>query len=321
MTRKLFIPLVLVLSCLFSACSSPTSTQVHPSPSHAKRILILGDSITYGGDYVVDLQMAFLAQGYTPELLNLGLSSETLCDLTTEENADHLRRHGFGRPALSERLSRVLLKTKPDMVLACYGMNDGGSLPRDKAGLDRFKAAAETFRNACLSAGAKRVVLCTPPVQDAKGKSDLAHHDEALTRFSTWLVGQRQRGWEIVDIHGPMRVELDLTRAKDPRFEFAKDGVHPGRPGHWIMAREILLQAFSTPIDGKTSSEEFFPGDSGKPIRELLKQGMGLLRDAWLSHTGHTRPKVAPGLPLPEAETKALALTKKLHSLLPTNLK
>ncbi|MEI2725571.1 MAG: hypothetical protein V9H26_19255 [Verrucomicrobiota bacterium] len=35
----------------------------------------------------------------------------------------------FPRPDLHERLGRVLEKTKPDQVVACYGMNDGIYLP------------------------------------------------------------------------------------------------------------------------------------------------------------------------------------------------
>ena len=39
----------------------------------------------------------------------------------------------FPRPDLHERLDRALPKTKPDLVFACYGMNDGIYLPLDEA--------------------------------------------------------------------------------------------------------------------------------------------------------------------------------------------
>ena len=52
-----------------------------------------------------------LAHGFEVEILDLGLASETVTDLTQEENAAHLRSFGFGRPFLSERLDRVLAAT------------------------------------------------------------------------------------------------------------------------------------------------------------------------------------------------------------------
>ena len=39
-----------------------------------------------------------------------------------------------------------------------------------------------------------------------------------------------------------MRTALDEGRAKDPAFVLARDGVHPGREGHWLMAKAILQQ-------------------------------------------------------------------------------
>jgi lysophospholipase L1-like esterase len=41
-----------------------------------------------------------------------------------------------------------------------------------------------------------------------------------------------------------------------------------------------------------------------------------LLRDAWVNHVGHKRPGDRPGLPLPEAQTQAAALQKKIDEVL-----
>jgi hypothetical protein len=51
-------------------------------------------------------------------------------------------------------------------------------------------------------------------------------------------------------------------------------------------------------------------------LRKLVEKRMVLLRNAWLTATGHKRPGVAAGLPLPEAEKQAAELTKQINTLL-----
>ena len=49
----------------------------------------------------------------------------------------------FSRPDLHERIERVLTRTKPDLIIACYGMNDGIYYP---FGADRFEKYREGMR-------------------------------------------------------------------------------------------------------------------------------------------------------------------------------
>src|SRR3982751_2575490 len=83
-----------------------------------QRILFLGDSITNAGMYVEYLD-AYLATRFPDqrfELINLGLPSETVSGLSEPD-------HPYPRPDVHERLDRALAKTRPDVVVACYGMN------------------------------------------------------------------------------------------------------------------------------------------------------------------------------------------------------
>jgi lysophospholipase L1-like esterase len=307
---------------LFVVIAALTASAAEPPAvlKDVSRIVVLGDSITQAGDYVTDLECWFAAQDIPVEIISLGLGSETVSNLTPEENQDHLKRHGFGRPFISERLGRILETTKPDLVIACYGMNDGSSLPPDEGGTKRFGDACTALRDAVLKAGAKRVVFGSPPVQDTRNPGVIGTHDENLGRYTQWLLGKRAEGWDVVDIHTPMRVDLEAGRAKDPAFLLARDGVHPGREGHWIMAREILAQCFGAKLDGIDKSEDFF-AKNGDEIRKLVDARRTIRFAAYMTKIGHQRPGVPghpnakPGPSIEEAGAKAADLTRQIEAL------
>lgn len=286
----------------------------------AGRIVFLGDSITECGDYVADVECWLIAQGRQIEILNVGLSSETATELSSEENAGHLKQFGFDRPFVGERLARVLAETRPDWLFACYGMNDAGALPRNEQGMKRFTDAMTGLREAVFNSGATRVVICTPPVHDAKGDITKQFYDETLGRFADWLISRRRDGWEVVDIHTPMRTALHEHRSRDPAFSFAPDGVHPDRAGHWLMAREILTQYFGANLTAITCAEDLLPAH-GHEIRSLVRARMEVRFDAWMSLICHQRPGVAggPGLKkgpsLSAANVIATDYTRKIASL------
>lgn len=287
-----------------------------------RRVVFLGDSITQNGNYVADIECWLLAQGLSMPVLSVGLGSEAATTLTGEENADHVEAHGFPRPPVEERLDRVLAMTRPDLLFVCYGMNDSSGLPAGEAGVQRYAAAMTRLRERALADGVKRVVCCTAPIHDAgPGKEGRDPRDEKLAGYRDWLLSRRRDGWDVVDIHGPMRSELEERRITDPSFRFAEDGVHPGREGHWVMAREILQQFFAVDLDGITGAEDFFPRE-GESVRALVHEKVCLLWAAYMTEIGHTRPGIpghpdaVSGLPIEQAEAKASAMEKSIRDLL-----
>lgn len=311
MTFRLLIPLVLVGLC----------PALSADPPEARRIVFLGDSITYNGAYVALIEAAWIAQRPAPavEMLNLGLASETVSGLSEEGHAGGR----FPRPDLHERLDRVLEQSRPDLVITCYGMNDGIYHPLDEARFATFRRGMERLREKVLAAGADLIHL-TPPVFDPLPIRErvlpagldaypqpFSGYDQVLAAYSDWLLAQaKTSGWRVLDIHGPMSAALAAARATNPAFSFAKDGVHPGEEGHLLMARP-LLKAWNLAV-----RENGVPDHPhGDEILALVRKKQALLRDAWLSATGHQRPGVKPGLPLPEAQKQAAALDTEARRL------
>ena len=134
--------LVAAAICLLPAqgvCAEP-ATPARALLEQSKRVVVLGDSITYGGRWVAILNAWMESQGMTAEVIDVGLSSETVSGLSEEGHAEGK----FPRPDLAERLDRVLRITRPDLVIACYGMNCGIYQPLDEGRFAKFRDGMET---------------------------------------------------------------------------------------------------------------------------------------------------------------------------------
>ncbi len=238
---------------LFSICLSVSFLGAAEKPflPQVNRVLVLGDSITYGGLYV-DYLEAYLLTRYPErhvEFINVGLPSETVSGLSEAGHAGGK----FPRPDLHERLERILPKAKPDLVVACYGMNDGIYFPFSEERLHAYQEGVKWLRKEVAGAHASMIHL-TPPVfdpvpvkantlpagLDAYPKPYVGYND-VLDRYSEWLLSERKHGWNVVDLHSVMNKHLAGRRKESPDFIFARDGVHDNATGHWLFAQQLLL--------------------------------------------------------------------------------
>jgi lysophospholipase L1-like esterase len=291
-----------------------------------KRIVFLGDSITYSGQYV-DRFEAFLFTQFPQrefEVIDCGLPSETVSGLSEEGHAGGK----FPRPDLHERLDRVLAKTKPDVIFACYGMNDGIYLPFAEDRFQKFKDGILKLRAKAAAAGAQ-VIHLTPPVFDpvpikdrvaSAERADASHplkdYDDVLARYSAWLIEQRAQGWQVIDIHEPMSAALAARRALAPQFTFAKDGVHADAGGHAVIAQALLdgLAPVQAEVFEETVANNWLQQSAGMEFLQSIAKRRKLLSDSWLNEIGHQRPGMAKGLPLAEAEQQAAALERAIRA-------
>ena len=298
-------PLPHLAALFLVALCSTTSAADKPLLDGVKRVVFLGDSITYAGQYVEFVEAWFRTRqpGQSIEFLDIGLPSETVSGLSEDGHAGGK----FPRPDLHERLERVLAKSKPDLVVACYGMNCGIYLPFAEERLAKYRDGLERLRKACAAHGAK-VLHVTPPTFD-EVKGGKPGYGNTLDRYSEWLLDQRKAGWDVVDLHAPMNRYLAEQRAKDPKFFLAGDGVHCNETGHWLIAKQVLLHLgakdVATAADAKVMLAAHPNGDA---VLKLVQQRQRMLKDAWLTDTKHIRPGMKAGLPLAEAQAKAAEL-------------
>jgi len=265
------------------------------------RILFLGDSITASRSYLVDLQAALHLEGFAPEIIACGLSSEGVTGLSEP-------KHPFPRPNVHERLTRALAKAKPDLVIACYGMNDGIYHPFS---MDRFHAYQQGIQKLIdeVTASGAKLILVTPPPFDPKATKKIApinakefhwnqvyeHYDrDVIAPYARWVLAQKNQVAAVVDAHSPINAIVNERRQKDPAFALSKDGVHINREGHRLLASVIYKSLMGKPIP-ELSDE----------LVSYYNQRQNILAPAWLSHIGHQRPGAKDGLPLPEAQARA----------------
>lgn len=260
-----------------------------------KRVVFLGDSITYAGQYVEDI--AAYEHARFPErkmeFINVGLPSETVSGLSEPGHAGGK----FPRPDLHERLARVLDNTKPDLVFACYGMNDGIFHPFDAGRYQLFQDGIKWLHSQVTSTGAK-IIHVTPPIFD-EAKGGHAGYAEVLDKYSEWLLAQRTNGWDVVDLHFPMKQYLAAVRATNSAFLLSRDGVHPDAFGHWLMAQPILLYLGASDAATATNIDQLMTRyPNGEDILHRNQNEQAVWKDAWLTAIGHKRPGMKHGAPI-----------------------
>jgi lysophospholipase L1-like esterase len=304
-----------LIACLVFITSLQLSVQGQDSytiPDSVHRIVFLGNSITYAGQYVSYIE-ACLTVTYPSrkfEVINVGLPSETVSGLSEPNHADGK----FPRPDLRERLGRVLAQTQPDLVFASYGMNDGIYLPFDDARFQAYKEGINWLHEEVEKAGAT-IIHLTPPVFDERKGAAYAN---VLNIYSNWLISNRYtKDWYVADLHGPMKKYLEDRRRIDPDFKYATDGVHPDKAGHWIMAKAVLAYlGLNELVKADSAWEAVSTTNNGEKILQLIEERQAIMKDAWLTATGHTRPGMNEGMKLDEAKSKYVSIGIEIDKLL-----
>ena len=203
------------------------------------RWCVLGDSITHGGSYHQQVELFHLTRHPKQplEVFNCGIG-------------------GDSAPGATKRLSWDCLNFKPTVVSVMLGMNDvSGEYPPqppknpelDPKRIQRAAGCERAMRiltQSLLKSGA-RVVLIRPSIYDDTALLPQANN----CGRGAGLAGFGQRVQSIadelklptVDFNGPMTVINAEQQKRNPSFTIVgPDRVHPGGPGHFVMAYEFL---------------------------------------------------------------------------------
>ena len=286
---------------LSSALAAPLVAQDADSLA-GKRVVFVGDSITQAGGYIgfTTYYLEKLHPEKSFDILGLGLASETLSGLSEDGHAGGK----FPRPCLFERLGRLLEKAKPDVVFACYGMNDGIYLPLEKERFSAFQKGVLKLIEQCKAAGVKRVVLVAPPIYDFSPKNGEFNYDAVLTEYAKWELTLKAADVNVIDLHTAMR------KARDGRTTpFSGDKVHPGEDGQFLIAKTVLAAL------GVKTPDESLAAIKADPLFKLVEQKRSLRSAAWMKHVGYTREKTVAPEPLGTAEADAAMIQEKIDAL------
>lgn len=267
-----------------------------------KRVVFVGDSITQSGGYIA-FTTYYLEKMHPKkdfDILGLGLASETLSGLSEENHA----AGKFPRPCLFERLGRLLDKARPEIVFACYGMNDGIYLPLDKDRFAAFQNGVKKLVERCKEAGVKQIFLITPPIYDFTPKAGETNYDAVLAEYAKWETTLTLSGVQVIDLHTAMR------KSRNQRTEpFSRDRVHPGDEGHLLMAKTVLAAL------GVKVPDETVAVIQADPLYKLVEEKRRLRSSAWMKHIGYTREKTVKPQPLGTAEVEATKVQKKIDAV------
>lgn len=267
-----------------------------------KRVVFLGDSISQAGGYIgfTTYYLERLNPKKDFDILGLGLASETLSGLSEEGHAGGK----FPRPCLFERLGRLFEKAKPEVVFACYGMNDGIYLPLDKERTAAFQRGITKLIEKCKDAGVKQIFLVTPPIYDFEPKRGEFNYDAVLTEYAKWETSLTVRDVTVIDLHSAMR------KARANRTEpYSKDRVHPGDDGQLVIAKTILSALGVKPADDTLTS---IKADSHF---KLVEEKRNLRSAAWMKHIGYTREKTVDPGPLGSVEEETAKIQERIDAL------
>lgn len=275
---------------IISSCSKKQEGTL--LPLHNKKVLILGNSITQNGTYV-DFLEYYLRKNHPKaslDIISIGLSGETISG-DSEPNAP------FPWPCVHSRLDNALNKIKPDLVLSCYGMNDGIYSEKDSTRFENYKKGIHKLIKKVETAGAELILLTPTPFDPDPVKAQIAFDGEpqsyqnpyydygsVLFQYSNWL--KTFETIRVIDINSYLNKQLVAIKTLKADSTFIPDGVHPNTTGHFYIAKKIVSDLYpDIPINTVEFEIEPLKTD---PLFLAVSNRRNLRSEGWLNYIGYT---------------------------------
>ena len=312
-----------LLSIFLFSCSSVQDVSLEN-----RRVVVLGDSITQAGHYVSYLE--YYLQKNKPEsdfdIISVGLASETVSGLSEKE-------HPFPRPCVHSRLKDVLKATKPEVLITCYGMNDGIYNPQSPERFKAYKDGYSQLFEIARDSGVKQIMVLTPPPFDPNPikkklieagnfsyKTPYAKYNNVLSDYSKYLLTLKDADIKVIDLHASLffytffkSKDIQNLDNKDMQnFTLSKDGIHPGQEGHLLMAQTILR---ALKFDFEYTEPAKYSIINENPLFKLVAKKRSLRSKGWLEYIGYTRGKTVKKDSVEKVEESVLLLQREIDKL------
>lgn len=280
--------MMMMMSTLLWSASPGTEAGGAAAPFFLKpdeTVVFFGDSITENGQYVEYID-AFLRTRFPDSyfrIINRGISSETLSG-TSEPD------HVPPRSNAHDRFTRDVASLNPDVIVSCFGMNDGNYFPPDE---ERFKAFQHGIRRLIERVRREthaRLVMLTPPPFDAYHRRVLdpdakvygykfssIDYDRTLQSYADWMMTLDEPGVTVIDLHAAMNDHLARRRRTQVSYGFQRDGIHPDLTGHWLMAQTLLRNWHAPGTAAEARIDAGSVNAEGSGVSELKRDGDALL--------------------------------------------
>lgn len=174
----------------------------------------------------------------------------------------HFRNAGVSGDRAADALDRFepdIAAFKPTVATILLGMNDGSYKDFDAETFAAYEQGMTELLDR-LDAIQCRVILMSPTMFDhqafeamvakdperARGKVP-TNYNAVLAYYGKWAQEvARKRGYQFVDLYGPLNTLTEQERQKDPHFTLIEDAIHPGADGQLVMAYSLLRQIGET---------------------------------------------------------------------------
>ena len=202
------------------------------------RFIFIGDSITHQCLYTQFVEDFFYTRypQMRIQFRNAGVSGDRAADAL-------------------DRFDDDIASFKPTVATVLLGMNDGTYKDFDRPTFDTYAKDMLKLMDR-LDAINCKVILMSPTMFDhqawdamiqanpekAKGR-DVTNYNAVLAFYGKWAQETaRKRGYQFVDMYGPLNTFTVEERKTDPQFTLIPDAIHPGIDGQLVMAYSILKQ-------------------------------------------------------------------------------
>ncbi len=220
--------LALVLALTASAASCLAA---EPRLKPGDYVAVIGDSITEQCLYSLFIEDYLL-----------------MCKPAPDLRATQFGWGGETAPGYARRMANDTLRFQPSAATTCFGMNDGGYSPMDLAKGQRYREGQKSIVAQMKKAGVRLIVVGSPGVVDADTFG--GNNPAAAAMYNKTLAALRdiarevakEEGAVFADVYDPMMAAMTKAKAKYGRAYHAggRDGVHPDRNGHLVMAYAFL---------------------------------------------------------------------------------